>query len=248
MAVTAPGNVVVTGASRGIGRAVAEALLARGATVAVVARSRDALAALAERAPDRVRVCAADLADPVARRRLPSRLATELGRIDGLVQCAGIARHAPAGEIREEDLEATLATNFTAPLLLAQAIAGLMRAQGGGGSIVQVASTLGLAPAAGTAAYAASKAALIAATRALALDLAPHRIRVNAVAPGLVRTDMLRGRPLDELAELHPLGRLGEPEEIADAVLHLLDAPWTTGTVLVVDGGLTAGTRRHPSS
>lgn len=238
------GRVVVTGASRGIGRAVVEALLARGATVAVVARTREALADIAAQAGEgRVVVCAADVADAEHRQRLVARLASELGRVDALVQCAGIAPRAPVGEIRESDVASTLAVNFTAPLLLAQSIAGLMRAQGGGGSIVNVASTLGLVPAAGAAVYAASKAALISATRTLALELAADGIRVNAIAPGLVDTEMLRGRDRDALGRLHPLGRVGRPSEIAEAVVHLLDAQWTTGTVHVVDGGLLAGAR-----
>ena len=238
------GRVVVTGASRGIGRAVAEALLARGATVAVAARSREELAELAAQHDEgRVLVCAADVADAEQRQRLVARIASELGRVDGLVQCAGIAPRAKVGEIREADVAHTMVVNFTAPLLLAQSVAGLMRAQGSGGSIVHVASTLGLVPAAGATVYAASKAALISATRTLALELAPDQIRVNAVAPGLVDTDMLRGRDKDALAAMHPLGRLGRPAEIAEAILGLLDAEWTTGTVHVIDGGLLAGSR-----
>ena len=236
------GRVVVTGASRGIGRAVVDALLARGATVAVVARTREGLAEIATQNDEgRVLVCAADVADAEQRQRLVTRLASEVGRVDGLVQCAGIAPRAKVGEIREADVAATLAVNFTAPLLLAQSIAGLMRAQGGGGSIVNVASTLGLVPTAGATVYSASKAALISATRTLALELAADGIRVNAVAPGLVDTDMLRGRDRDALARLAPLGRLGRPAEVAEAIVSLLDAAWTTGTVHVIDGGLLAG-------
>jgi NAD(P)-dependent dehydrogenase (short-subunit alcohol dehydrogenase family) len=123
---------------------------------------------------------------------------------------------------------------------------------------VNVASTLATNPAEGTAAYAASKAALIAWTRALALELAPHQVRVNAVAPGIIDTDMIHvlrgvdpaGLPpaeqearvaaqLGRLAALHPLGRLGTPDEVAEAVIYLLEAKFVTGTVLVVDGGLT---------
>jgi NAD(P)-dependent dehydrogenase (short-subunit alcohol dehydrogenase family) len=127
-----------------------------------------------------------------------------------------------------------------------------------GGAIVNVASTLATNPAEGTAAYAASKAALIAWTKSFALELAPHQVRVNAVAPGIIDTDMihvLRGAEastlpeaehasrlaaqLAQLAALHPLGRLGTADEVAEAVIYLLDAKFVTGTVLVVDGGLT---------
>ena len=241
MALISGGRVMVTGASRGIGRAVAEALLGRGARVAAVARDREALASLARAAPDRVQVMVADLADTTARDRLVPQAAGALGGLDGLVQCAGVVRHASVGGITEADLEAMMAVNLRAPLFLAQQVAQLMRSQGGGGSIVNVASTLALAPAAGTAGYSASKAALVAVTRALALELAPSGIRVNAVAPGMVDTDMLAGRPKERLAEMHPLGRLGTPADVAAAVLHLLDAEWTTGTIHVIDGGLTAG-------
>ena len=241
MALISEGNVVVTGASRGIGRAVVESLLGRGARVAVVARTREALAEIATGAPDRVLVCAADVADRAQRQKLVARLSTELGRIDGLVQCAGVLVRAKVGEIREEDVASTMATNFTGPLMLSQAVAGIMRSQGGGGSIVHVASTQGLVPAAGATVYAASKAALISATRSLALELAGDAIRVNAVAPGLIDTDMLRNRSKDQLAKLQPFGRLGRPEEVAEAIVGLLDAEWTTGAVHVVDGGLTAG-------
>jgi len=142
--------------------------------------------------------------------------------------------------------------------LMSQQVGSAMRARGGG-AIVQLASTLGLRPAPDTSAYAASKAALIAATRAFALELAPE-VRVNAVAPGVVDTEMVRrlrrepdlgagrgreaeavAQQLEGLARLHPLGRLGTPEEVAKAVLFLLDASWVTGTVLTVDGGLTLG-------
>jgi NAD(P)-dependent dehydrogenase (short-subunit alcohol dehydrogenase family) len=105
--------------------------------------------------------------------------------------------------------------------------------------VVSVSSTLASRTAPNTLAYGASKAALDQAMRTLALELAPHAIRVSVVSPGIVETPMTAARDLDRLRALHPIGRLGKPEDVAQAVLYLLDADWATGTTLIVDGGLT---------
>ena len=250
-------RIVVTGASRGIGRAVATALLARGDAVALIARDDQALAAVASAAPGRAHCLAADLAQPGQAEETVERAAQALGGLDGLVCCAGVVRYEFVGGISRGELAAQLAVNFLAPVLASQRAAALMGG-GGGGSIVHLASTLALQPAPGTLGYAAAKAALLAAVKTLAAELAPQGVRVNAVAPGGVDTDMIRvprlapGEPspvgdalaariaaeLAALRTLHPLGRLGTPAEIAAAVLFLLDAQWITGTVLVIDGGL----------
>ncbi len=255
-----PGRVLVTGASRGIGRAVVQALVARRTRVAAVARDGAALEALAAGSDGRIVPVVADLAagrlhDVVA------RAVEALGRLDGLVCAAGVARHASVGAIDEADLRAQLEVNLVAPLLLSQAFAVHARLVGHGGSIVHVASTLGIRPAVGTVAYSAAKAGILGITRTLAAELAADGVRVNAVVPGVVDTDMVRtlrlapgeleptgadreariAAQLEALRTLHPLGRLGRPEEIAEAVLYLLDAPWTTGAVLAVDGGLLVG-------
>lgn len=229
----APAKILVTGASRGIGRAIAERLLADGREVVLVARDAAALAAVASPHP-RAHVLPRDLTqDPDV-----VDAAAELlgGTLDGIVHAAGIALHAPLASIRARDVEQMHRLHLLAPLEMARAFA----ARGAAGSIVHVASTLGMRPAAGRIAYSATKAALISLTRSLALELAPHGIRVNAVAPGVVSTDMVRDLGLEALRALHPLG-LGAPEDVAGAVRYLLDAAWTTGTILVVDGGLTAG-------
>jgi 3-oxoacyl-[acyl-carrier protein] reductase len=200
----------------------------------------------------------AELADAAEVETLVPRAKDALGGLDGFVHCAGIIRYRPALEVPRAELEAQLAVNFTAAFRLSQQVARELVAAGSGGAIVHVASTLATNPAAGTAAYAAAKAALIAWTRSLALELAPDSIRVNAVAPGIIDTDMvhvLRSRgaepmadeerakrvseQLATLAALHPLGRLGSAEEVAQAVCYLLEATFVTGTVLVIDGGLT---------
>jgi NAD(P)-dependent dehydrogenase (short-subunit alcohol dehydrogenase family) len=250
-------RLLVTGASRGIGRAVARRLHARGDALALSARSDTHLAPVLAELPGTFGV-PAELTRASELESLVSRAAAALGGLDGLVHCAGVVRYAPALDITSTDLDAQLRVNFVAGFTLTQAVARRLLAANGSGAIIHVASTLGLRPARGSAAYAASKAALIAATRAFALELAAHGIRVNAVAPGIVDTDMVRvvrdpdrdvltpqqtAERLDQqmtaLASLHPLGRLGTPDEIAEAVEYLLDAKFVTGTVLVVDGGLT---------
>jgi NAD(P)-dependent dehydrogenase (short-subunit alcohol dehydrogenase family) len=252
------GRIIVTGASRGIGRAVVAALIARRGRVVAVARDQKALESVSAIDPSRVRPVVADLDDPGARDSVVPRAVELLGGVDGLVNCAGISRHAPLGSVTEGDVQAQLSTNLLAPILLSQAAALRMRRQRTGGAIVNVASTLGIRPAPATVAYAASKAGLLAVTRAMACELAGDAIRVNAVAPGVVETDMARAprnlpgehpragaarkaqaaRQAAELTRLHPLGRLGRPEDVAQAILYLLDSTWTTGTVLTIDGGL----------
>lgn len=250
------GRVIVTGATRGIGRAVVDAILAHGGRVVAIARSEEALRALESASPERVRGVAVDLMEadrlgPVADRALEA-----FGGVDGLVNCAGVARYEAVGEITVASVEAQLRVNLVAPLLLCQAVAPRMRE--GGGSIVNVSSTLSERAAALTSVYAATKAGLNALTRGLALELAPDRIRVNAVLPGGVDTDMLRaprtrsGESLEPealaakveaqlagLAALHPLGRLGRPEEIAEVIVAVLDREWQTGSLVTIDGGLS---------
>ncbi|MCA9605310.1 MAG: SDR family oxidoreductase [Myxococcales bacterium] len=224
--------IVVTGASRGIGRAVAERLLDAGRPCVLVARDR---ARLEEVAKGRVHAYPL-VRDLIEEPEVVEAAAAVAGELGGLVHAAGVALHAPLEGITLAQLDAMHRLHVVAPLVMAQAFAR----RGAPGAIVNVASTLGLRPAAGRLAYAATKAALISMTRTLALELADRSIRVNAVAPGVVDTDMVRGMDLEALAALHPLG-LGTPADVAGAILFLLDAPWVTGTILTIDGGLTAG-------
>jgi NAD(P)-dependent dehydrogenase (short-subunit alcohol dehydrogenase family) len=254
-----PRRVLLTGASRGIGRAIARALLAEGVELALVGRERATLQAVAAGAPGHA-LLVADLERADDAEACVERAADALGGLDAFVACAGIAEHAPLGTIGRQALERQLAVNFVAPFLMAQRAAEHI-AGAGGGSILLIASTLGLAPAATTAAYAASKAALISMTRSFALELGARGVRVNAIAPGVVDTDMVRAlrlapgeapptapdaegrvrKQLEALAALHPLGRLGQPEEVAETALYLLRAPYVTGAIVAVDGGLLLG-------
>lgn len=252
-------RVLVTGASRGIGRAVVRALIDGGARVALVARDAAALEAVVASTSGQGghAVIAADLADLAGVEAVADRAAEALGGLDALVNNAGVVAYESVGTIARASLEHQLAVNFTAPFVLAQRAAEHMK-RAGGGAIVNVASTLALHPAPLTAAYASSKAALISMTRSFALELAPHQIRVNAIAAGIIDTDMVRvprlrpGDLLPEAAarEAHiaaaiealrqavPAGRLGTPEDIAGAALYLLTADYVTGAVMTVDGGL----------
>lgn len=253
-------KVLVTGASRGIGRAVAQRLHAGGARLALSARAEPHLLAVLRETPGSVGL-AAELTEPAELAGLVDRAAQALSGLDGFVHCAGVVHYADALSATRAELEQQLQVNCVAPFLLTQHAARHMRAAGGG-AIVHVASTLGLRPAVGTAAYAASKAALISLTRSFALELGADRIRVNALAPGVIDTDMVRVlRPraedqaqlsaaeqaeqveqqLSALARLHPLGRLGTAAEVAEAVAYLLAAEFVTGSVLTIDGGLLAG-------
>ena len=250
-----PKPFLVTGASRGIGRAVCRALIERGEHIVAVARDKAALSKLAKDAPGQVVVVPADLADADARCELPDVVQREFGGLSGVVHAAGVALHQPLAALKEGALRTTFELNFFIPVLLTRKLAPMII---DGGSVTFISSTLASRPAANTLAYSASKAALEAALKTMALELAP-RLRVNAVAPGLVDTAMTRVLRLEpgqtaptgpalerqlreqqaRFAAMAPLGRMGRAEEIAEATCALIASEWSTGTVLVLDGGLS---------
>jgi len=254
-----PGRVLLTGGSRGVGLAIAEALLGAGVRLALVGRDLDAMRSVVGDAKGHA-LLEHDLENVDEATAIVARAADALSGLDGFVSCAGIALHSPIGAITRAMLERQMTVNFTSPFMLAQAASASLAASGGG-AMLFIASTLALAPAETTAAYAASKAALVSATRSLALELGPRSIRVNAIAPGVVDTEMARAlrvapgdvaptgadlegavrAQLEGLRRLHPLGRLGRPGDVAETALYLLRAPFVTGAIVNVDGGLLLG-------
>jgi len=237
-------TAVVTGGGSGIGRAVALDLAARGTDVLVVGRRKDALAATASQGPG-IRIHAADVGDPDDTDAVVAAALAERGRLDVLVNNAGMGRPAPLGGIDPTEAATMWTTNVLGPVLLAQAARPhLIEA---GGSIVNVSSTFGAKPAPGISLYGATKAALEQLTRSWALELAEHGVRVNAVAPGPTASEALDAMGLSpgEIARLEaderdriPLGRRGRPEDVAPWVRALADpGSWVTGQVVGVDGG-----------
>lgn len=237
-------SAIVTGASRGIGRAVAQELAKRGYRVLVCYRKNSDGAADVCRG---IRAAGGvalpfqmDIADLSDCRRTVSKAMMEFGRIDVLVNNAGIALSRLFTETDEAVYDRVFDVNMKGMFFLTRAAAKEMVAAGGG-SIVNLSSMWGISGASGEVAYSASKAAVIGFTKALAKELAPSHIRVNAVAPGVIDTDMnacYSEDTLRVLAEKTPLGRLGTPEEIASCVCFLAeDATFLTGQVLTADGG-----------
>jgi 3-oxoacyl-[acyl-carrier protein] reductase len=236
---------IVTGASRGIGLAIARALLDDGARVCLTARRAPELeaAAVALGAGERVLTVSGASHDPAHRADAVRRTLDAFGSIDLLVNNA--ATNPLYGPLVEADLDAVrtiLDVNVVAPVAWAQAVWSAWMGERGG-AILNVASLSGIAVETGLGPYGASKAALVQLTRQLAIELAP-RVRVNAVAPAVVRTRFARALYEDreeEVAEGYPLGRLGAPEDVAHAVRYLLGAgaSWITGQTLVLDGGIT---------
>lgn len=235
---------IVTGASRGIGRAIADRLAREGATVVAVARG-DQAAAVADgirAAGGRAEAARVDVTDAASGEALLDDVVRRLGRIDVLVNNAGIARDQLLIRMKREDWDAVVATNLTAAFTLTKAAVRPMMKQRWG-RIVCISSVVGQMGNAGQANYAASKAGLIGFAKALARELAPRNITVNVVAPGFIDTDMTRGVTQEIRTQWEaqiPLGRFGTPDEIASAVCFLAsdEASYITGQVLSVNGGM----------
>lgn len=235
---------LVTGASRGIGRAIAERLGREGTAVAVNFRSdsegAQAVVDAIRQAGGRAEAFQADVADAGAAERLVAGVLQAFGRLDVLVNNAGLTRDGLVLRLSAEDWRVVLDTNLDSVFYCSKAALKPMVRQRFG-RIVSVSSVAGLVGNAGQANYAASKAGMIGFTKALAKEWASRGITANAVAPGFIDTDLLRGMTEGQrqrMAETIPLGRVGTPAEVADAVWFLCQAGYVTGHVLVVDGGL----------
>jgi len=235
---------LVTGASRGIGRAIAARLAEQGATVVAAARADHATACAEEltAAGHIVEAMSLDVTDSAAVEAAPGDIVKRHGRLDIVVSNAGITRDQLLMRMKREDWDAVLATNLTATFLLAQAAMRPMLKQRGG-RIIAVGSVIGQMGNAGQTNYAASKAGLIGFAKALAREVASRAITVNVVAPGMIDTDMTRAvtanAKVDWAAQI-PLGRPGTVDDVAAAVCFLAsdEASYITGHVLAVNGGM----------
>ena len=235
---------LVTGASRGIGRAIAARLAEQGATVVAAARgdhAAECVAALTARGL-KAEALGVDVTDTHALEAVPGGVVERHGRLDILVSNAGITRDQLLMRMKREDWDAVLTTNLTATFVLAQAALRPMLKQRGG-RIIAVSSVVGQMGNAGQTNYAASKAGLVGFVKALAREVASRSITVNAIAPGMIDTDMTRAvtekAQVDWAAQI-PLGRLGSVDEVAAAVCFLAsdEAAYITGHVLAVNGGM----------
>jgi 3-oxoacyl-[acyl-carrier protein] reductase len=246
-------NVIVTGASRGIGLAVARSLVADGFRVVAIARSQSPALAAAMReeggefGPGALHFRRADLADIAAIPRLVAAIREELGPIFGLVNNAGVGTHGVLTMTSDEQIAQLVRLNTLSPILMSKYVVRAMMAQRADddGRIVNIASIAGLTGFRGIAAYSATKASLIGFTRSLAREVGSLGITVNAVAPGFVDTDMTEGmeqRQRDRVVKRSALHRLAGVRDVADAVAYLISdkARSITGTVITVDAGSTA--------
>lgn len=227
---------VITGASQGIGAALVDAYRKLGH--AVVATSRT----IAPAEDAGLLTVPGDIADPATADRLVSAAVERFGRIDTLVNNAGVFVAKPFTDYTEEDYAAVLGVNLTGFFRLTQLAVGQMLAQGGGHIVNITTSLVDNADARVPSVLASlTKGGLQSATKSLAIEYATRRIRANAVSPGTIRTPMHTPETHQFLDGLHPVGRMGEISDIVDAVLYLENAPFVTGEILHVDGGMSAG-------
>jgi 3-oxoacyl-[acyl-carrier protein] reductase len=235
-------TALVTGASGGIGGAIARALHRQGAEVMLAGTRLDALRALAAELAERTHIGVADLADPTAADRLAKEAEAAMGRVDILVNNAGITRDALTLRMSEEDWQEVLQVNLTSAFRLVRAVLrGMVRRRHG--RIIGVASVVAIGGNPGQANYAAAKAGMIGMSKSIAAEGAGRGITVNCVAPGLIETAMTHRLTTDQRTRLIaaiPAGRLGAPEEVAAAVIYLAstEAAYVTGQTLHINGGM----------
>jgi NAD(P)-dependent dehydrogenase (short-subunit alcohol dehydrogenase family) len=240
-------RIIITGSSSGLGFDLAKRFLTEGAQVVLHGRDPQKLARAREQLladvpdPRRLVAVAGHVGDPATGRRLAEAAQTQFGGVDVLVNNAGIFGLKPFLDATVAELDAFYDTNVKGTFLVTQAVVPLLIAAGGG-SIINIGTVMVEQPNAKLpcAAAMASKGGVHALTRSLAIELAKHQIRVNAIAPGIIRTPLV-GDSADQLAGLHPLGRIGEPREVTDAAVFLARASYVTGIVVDVDGGYAHG-------
>jgi 3-oxoacyl-[acyl-carrier protein] reductase len=242
-----PRSVLITGGSRGLGAGLVRSFLEQGDNVATCSRSPSANTEAWGSDPslqERFYYEALDLADQAACAALAKNVIERFGRIDVLVNNAGLARDGVIGLVRDEDVDAVIDLNLKGTIYITRVVSRRMLLQGSG-RIINISSVVGRSGYRGLSVYSATKAGLDGITRSLARELGSRGITVNSVAPGYMRTEMSHGLDESQLVQISrrtPAGRLGEPEDVAAAVRFLAspEANFITGHVLVVDGGLTA--------
>jgi len=243
-------TAIITGAGTGIGRAIALAYAREGAQIALVGRRSEPLHDVAKQAGGSPLVLSGDVSQQSDIDRVLSAVKDRFGGLNVLVNNAGVLHIGTAEQITEEQWDQTFNVNVRGLWLLSRAVLPFMRAAGGG-SIVNIASVLGINGARNRASYAPSKGAVILLTKCMAIDHGVENIRVNAICPSFVETDLtadvLRKAPdpaavRRERVSVHPIGRLGQPDDIAGMAVYLAsdESSWVTGAALAVDGGYLA--------
>lgn len=235
-------TAIITGGSRGIGAAIAVKFASLGADIAVIYAGNQAAAeAVCTNIEQEYRVKAkayrCDVADFAAAKATVAAIKADFGTAHILVNNAGITRDGLLAMMKEEDYDAVLDTNLKGAFNMIRHTAGLF-IRNRGGCILNITSVAGIMGNAGQCNYAASKAGLIGLTKSVAKELAPKGIRCNAIAPGFIATDMTGSQSENPLLGMIPLGRMGDPQDVAEAAAYLAQAQYVTGEVLRVDGGI----------
>lgn len=238
-----PRVAIVTGSTRGIGRAAARALVDNGWIVGITGRDAGAVDSAVASLGDRARPLPFDVTDSASSEHAVLRFAKEHARLDALVHCAGIMKDAPIGMISELLVREVLDTNVIGTINVLQPVLRVMTRQGSG-AVVLFGSIVGADGSAGQTVYAASKAAITGLVKSAAKEVARRGVRVNGIEPGTIRTDLLSGfspAKLELLAGTVPLGRLGDAAEVAELAVFLVSdrSSYVTGQVIRVDGGLS---------
>jgi NAD(P)-dependent dehydrogenase (short-subunit alcohol dehydrogenase family) len=242
--------IIVTGASSGIGKQCAISCSQMGARLILLGRNDERLKKTLSQMTnyENHMIFSIDLIDFNKVEPIIKEIVNKIGRIDGLINCAGISVTLPFNMVKPEKMNEFFHTNVHAAMNLTRIVTKQSNFSEAGGSIIFISSVMGVVGENGKSLYSMTKGALIAGSKSLAIELAPRKIRVNSISPGVVETPMSRNavysqneESLNKIKALHPLG-LGQPEDVANACVYLLSdaSKWVTGTNLIVDGGYTA--------